>query len=86
MNSLWTPFPISTQPRIAYYSDGLQAESELNSLAADILLTIRDSRESAVPDYLRAKELYRGLLQWKEFRSQWFMGQTCVIPAWLCLL
>ena len=85
-DALWIPFPISAHPRVAYYSEGITAERELSGMAADVLLAIQDGRESPVPDYLRAKELYHGLLQWKEARSECFLGQTCVIPAWMCLL
>lgn len=85
-DTLWIPFPTSKQPRVSYYNDSLEAEYELTRLTEEILLAIKDSHNSPVPDYVGAKNLYGRLLQWKVSKSPWFQSQTCVIPAWLCLM
>ncbi|PFH60997.1 hypothetical protein XA68_18415 [Ophiocordyceps unilateralis] len=84
-DSLWSPYPLSDQPRLSFSKEHMRAEWELVRHAKEIVPVIESNRTSSVPDFAGTKALYARLLAWHESRMLDFQGQCSLIPAWVCL-
>lgn len=82
---LWSPYPISDQPRLSFCSELSRAQRELVRLAGEILPAIEANHNCLLPDYKVSKTLYVRLLAWHETHVLEYQGQTSFVPAWVFL-
>ncbi|KAF7554027.1 hypothetical protein G7Z17_g3249 [Cylindrodendrum hubeiense] len=81
LDDLWFPYPVSTQPRLSYHKEGVGAECAFAELAERALLIVEEDRTCPVPDYIKTKIMYNGLLSRKGALSKRFKDDRGSLPT-----
>lgn len=81
LNDLWFPYPVSTQPLLSYHKESVGAECDFAELAEQALIIVEEARTCPVPDYVKTKILYNGLLTRMSALTERFKDDRMLIPT-----